>query len=405
MKGPSHGARHGKTEVQREYHLAWNVWKRCCKKVDSQGGHFTGFTIDFSEIQLIVNLSSQSDGQKKSAKSGMNLQKKTIHIISLQRKRKDTKDAGKNGPMKLRSDFRAAVLMKNRLHHESGEQWRASLSRSTKTMAFIFKHIVVGQVWMELEVSSYNFLIVQIFFCYSWFRLQSIAIHCNRRGSEDRYTSHETLSQTHWPCARITLRLKVSQRVSDKITHAHVITCLSVRCLFLFCLLALPLALLLSLSLSTCSLSCSSTSMSSKPPRNKTTALTHNEECCPVAIHNPFAGYEPNLLDNFDYSETSPAILQDESGDIDTEPSYSCDAELDDEINGKALSSPLLIQEREEPANLRQTLWKMVQDHTQYLLNKDLQHLKWQQLRSWISSPDCQVAMDKHQTQYQLMPE
>ena len=24
--------------------------------------------------------------------------------------------------MKLRSDFRAAVLMKNRLHHESGEQ-------------------------------------------------------------------------------------------------------------------------------------------------------------------------------------------------------------------------------------------------------------------------------------------
>ena len=28
----------------------------------------------------------------------------------------------KNGLMKLRSDFRAAVLMKNRLHHESGEQ-------------------------------------------------------------------------------------------------------------------------------------------------------------------------------------------------------------------------------------------------------------------------------------------
>ena len=47
-------------------------------------------------------------------------------------------------------------------------------------------------------------------------------------------------------------------------------------------------------------------------------------------------------------------IFQDESGDIDTEPSYSCDAELDDEIVGKALSSPLFIQEREEPANRRQ---------------------------------------------------
>ena len=40
----------------------------------------------------------------------------------------------------------------------------------------------------------------------------------------------------------------------------------------------------------------------------------------------------------------------------------------------------------------------------QYSLNKDLQHLKWQPPRSWISSPDCQVATDKQQTQYQLIP-
>ena len=40
----------------------------------------------------------------------------------------------------------------------------------------------------------------------------------------------------------------------------------------------------------------------------------------------------------------------------------------------------------------------------QYSPNKDRQHLKWQQLRSWISSPDCLVAMDKQQTQYQLIP-
>ena len=41
-KGPNHGARYGKTEEQIEYHMAWIAWKRCCKKVDSQGGHFTG---------------------------------------------------------------------------------------------------------------------------------------------------------------------------------------------------------------------------------------------------------------------------------------------------------------------------------------------------------------------------
>ena len=47
-------------------------------------------------------------------------------------------------------------------------------------------------------------------------------------------------------------------------------------------------------------------------------------------------------------------IFQDKSGDIDTEPSYSCDAELDDETIGKAQSSPLFVQEREEPADWRQ---------------------------------------------------
>ena len=50
------------------------------------------FTIDFSEIQFIVNHNSQSDGQNKSAKSGTNMQKKTIHIVSLQRTREDTMD-------------------------------------------------------------------------------------------------------------------------------------------------------------------------------------------------------------------------------------------------------------------------------------------------------------------------
>ena len=74
-----------------------------------------------------------------------------------------------------------------------------------------------------------------------------------------------------------------------------------------------------------------------------------------MAIQNPLTGYEPKQLDNFDYSETSAAIFQNESVDIDTEPSCSCDAELDDKIIGKALSSPLFTQEREESANLRQT--------------------------------------------------
>ena len=76
------------------------------------------FTIDFSEIQFIVNHDSQLVGQHKSAKSGMNWHMKTKHIVSLQRKNDKDNDillrtkAGKNGPVKLRSYFRAGVLMK-----------------------------------------------------------------------------------------------------------------------------------------------------------------------------------------------------------------------------------------------------------------------------------------------------
>ena len=47
-------------------------------------------------------------------------------------------------------------------------------------MASFCKHIVVWQVWMELEVSSWKFFEVT-FFCCNWFRLQSMANHCNRR--------------------------------------------------------------------------------------------------------------------------------------------------------------------------------------------------------------------------------
>ena len=46
-----------KTEVQTEYHMAWDAWKSCCKKVDSQGEHFTG--IDDRFLRDPVNRESQ----------------------------------------------------------------------------------------------------------------------------------------------------------------------------------------------------------------------------------------------------------------------------------------------------------------------------------------------------------
>ena len=48
------------------------------------------------------------------------------------------------------------------------------------------------------------------------------------------------------------------------------------------------------------------------------------------------------------------------------------------------------------------TLWMIIQDHTQYLLNKDHQHHKWQSQKSWTLSQDHLDAQDKQQMQYPL---
>ena len=91
-------------------------------------------------------------------------------------------------------------------------------------------------------------------------------------------------------------------------------------------------------------------------PINKHCDDPQNEECGPVTNTTSSTGYESNVIDNFDHSETYTAIFQNDSVDIDTEPSCSFDAELDDELIRKALPSQLFTLEQEESANLRQNL-------------------------------------------------
>ena len=111
------------------------------------------FTIDISEIQFIVNCNSQSDGQKK-CKECDELAKEdhTYHLTPEERKRYQGQwyltlnKAGKNGPMKLRSDFRFAVLMKNRLYHELGEQVEERLHQDQQRRWHSSSSNLVGQV-------------------------------------------------------------------------------------------------------------------------------------------------------------------------------------------------------------------------------------------------------------------
>ena len=41
-KSSVHGARHGKSQEQTQYHQAFNAWKRCRKRTDEKGIHHTG---------------------------------------------------------------------------------------------------------------------------------------------------------------------------------------------------------------------------------------------------------------------------------------------------------------------------------------------------------------------------
>ena len=124
----------------------------------------------------------------------------------------------------------------------------------------------------------------------------------------------------------------------------------------MFCTCAFLLLSLYTLTLtSSSSIPSSRTTSQVTLPINKHCDDPQNHEYGSVAKTTSSTGLEPIVIDNFDYSETCTAMFQNDSVDVDTEPSYSFDAELDDELIRKALSSPLFTHEREESANLRQT--------------------------------------------------
>ena len=73
-----------------------------------------------------------------------------------------------------------------------------------------------------------------------------------------------------------------------------------------------------------------------------------NEESDPLVNNAPLTGYEPKFFDDYHFSETTEIFIQEFSSD--TRPSNLHDSEIRDDTIGRALSSPLFTQEREEPA-------------------------------------------------------
>ena len=279
------------------------------------------FTIDFSEIQFIVNHNSQSDGQNRSAKSGMNLRKK--HTNSLQRNGDDTKDNGispwtKQAKMGLWSfDLITEPLswwkiayttnQENQLKSPSIQVNKDACDKDKKFSpkitcpALELTNIQDGNTGLHLQVPRGGthpsgvgseltiFFCSNLFFCCSWFCFQLIAIHCNRQGGEQNTLTPRIFSHicTYFILVHMhRMTQGVAARVSLKHVHPHVIMCLTVRCLssrWPLPLSRVPLHLLWFFISSILVIILHVVEIAEYEPP----AHTQNEECCPVAIHNP----------------------------------------------------------------------------------------------------------------------
>ena len=123
-KGRPRGARHGQLEAQKEHFMAHNARKRCLKK-KFEGIH-DRFQRDstFRVSQLRIGWT-----EEKCIEMDKLAQENNSYCLSseeFERYRRNgyitLNKSGRNALMKLRSDFREAVTIMNRLHRESGEE-------------------------------------------------------------------------------------------------------------------------------------------------------------------------------------------------------------------------------------------------------------------------------------------
>ena len=331
--------------------MSWNVWNRCCKKVDSQGEHFTGihdrFLRDpvYRESQLLFGWTEQ----KCTEMDELAEQDHTYRLSKEEFKRYQgqwyltLKKSGKNAPMRLRPDFRAAVSLKNRLHRESGER------DGTLPPA------IHGGTRLTGVGGVHNIFLSDLFFITVGFVYRRWRSTVN-----DGWCRQIHLTRHFSPAQCACLMMWITPQGSSVCTsasfHLHVIH--GDQLIVSRCFLALPFSVCLSISYLFSSHFYLYSDLNSffhvDNAKANNPCAPPTEESCPLAESTLPTGYEPKLLDDFHYSETSAMVFQDESGDKDAVPSYLCDAELADETIGKALSSPLFLQEREEPADRRQ---------------------------------------------------
>ena len=156
-------------------------------------------------------------------------------------------------------------------------------------------------------------------------------------------TTPHTSTPSHWSAR--TCEAQGSSvfvvRASCVMSHLHALMCL------FWLSSTTPLSSLCwpSSLLSSCSFSCPSTSSSTMWLTNSMYTLA-NEDVGTLAEYDPFTGYEPN---DYHITEATEPYIQESS----VENGFPNDFEYDDVTIGKALSSQLFTQEREDDASRR----------------------------------------------------
>ena len=123
-KGRLRGPRHGKTEAQNEHFVAHNARKRCIKKnFDGIHDRFQRDSV-FRDPQLKIGWTEEKciEMDKLAQEDHSYCPSSEEYERYLKNWYSSLNTSGRNAPMKLRSDFREAVTIMNRLHRESGEE-------------------------------------------------------------------------------------------------------------------------------------------------------------------------------------------------------------------------------------------------------------------------------------------
>ena len=126
-KGCSHGARHGKSEEPIYYHKSFIAWKRCWKKSDESGQHFSGI-LDRSLKDSRYRETQAKHGWIEGNCKEMDQLVQEDHSFKVTKAELDRyrsnwrvqlNDSGDSGPMTSRADYKAAVASKNHLSRQS----------------------------------------------------------------------------------------------------------------------------------------------------------------------------------------------------------------------------------------------------------------------------------------------